>query len=185
MTTKVISPTAILSYPHLFEPNLPPGAAEPVYSCALVFEKGVDLGELKKAALAAASEKFGNKTEALIRDGKLKLPFRTDVEDKGYPEGSVFMNVKNKLKPGIVGIHPGPDGKPLPIEDPTLVYAGCKVRASLRPYAYEVSGNRGVAFSLNNLQKLADGDRLDGRVKAADEFEADLSAKPADLSDLL
>ena len=185
MTTKVISPAAILSYPHLFEPNLPPGAAEPVYSCALIFEKGTDLGELKKAALAAATEKFGNKAEALIRDGKLRMPFRTDGEEKGYPEGSIFMNVKNKSKPGIVSVYPGPDGKPTTIDDPAQIYAGCKVRVSLRAYAYDVSGNKGVAFSLNNLQKLADGDRLDGRVKAADEFDADLSAKPADLADLL
>lgn len=183
--SKVISPQAVLSYPHLFEPNLPPGATEPVYSCALVFEKGTDLAELKKAALAAATEKFGNKAEGLIRDGKLKMPFRTDAEDKGYPAGSIFMNVKNKSKPGIVSTYPGPDGKPTSIEDPSAIYAGCKVRASLRAYAYDVSGNKGVAFSLGNLQKLADGDRLDGRKRAEDEFEADLSAKPADLDDIL
>ncbi len=183
--TKVITPEAVLSYPHLFEPNTPPGAAEPVYSCALVFTKGTDLSELKKAALAAAQEKFGNKAESLIRDGKLRMPFRTDAEDKGYPEGSVFMNVKNKSKPGIVSIYPGPDGKPQPINDEGQIYAGCKVRASLRAYAYDVSGNKGVAFSLGNMQKMADGERLDGRKRAEDEFEADLSAKPAALDDLL
>ena len=183
--SKIITPQAVLSYPHLFEPNLPPGASEAVYSCALVFEKGTDLGELRKAAIAAANEKFGNKAEALVRDGKLRLPFRTDAEDKGYPEGAVFMNVKNKSKPGIVSIYAGADGKPTSIEDPAQIYAGCKVRASLRAYAYDVSGNKGVAFSLGNLQKLADGDRLDGRVKASDEFEADLSVAPADLEDIL
>lgn len=183
--TKVFTPQAVLSYPHLFEPNTPPGATEAVYSCALVFEQGTDLTEMKKAAVEAAKEKFGAKAEALIRDGKLKLPFRTDAEDKGYPEGSIFMNVKNKQKPGIVSIYPGPDGKPTAITDPSQVYAGCKVRASLRAYAYDVSGNKGVAFALGNLQKLADGDRLDGRKRAEDEFEADLSAKPADLDDIL
>ena len=183
--TKVITPEAVLSYPHLFEPNTPPGAAEPVYSCALVFPKGTDLSALKKAALAAAQEKFGNKAEALIRDGKLRMPFRTDAEDKGYPEGAVFMNVKNKSKPGIVSVYPGADGKPQAITDESQIYAGCKVRASLRAYAYDVSGNKGVAFSLGNMQKLADGERLDGRKRAEDEFEADLSAKPAELDDLL
>ena len=183
--TKIITPQAVLSYPHLFEPNTPPGASEAVYSCALIFEKGTDLSGLKKAALEAATEKFGAKAEALIRDGKLKLPFRNDGADKGYPDGSIFMNVKNKAKPGIVSIFPGADGKPTPISDEAQIYAGCKVRVSLRAYAYDVSGNKGVAFALGNLQKLADGDRLDGRKKAEDEFEADLSAKPADLDDLL
>jgi hypothetical protein len=95
------------------------------------------------------------------------------------------MNVKNKSKPGIVSTYPGPDGKPTPIDDTNAIYAGCRVRASLRAYAYDVSGNKGVAFSLGNLQKLADGDRLDGRKRAEDEFEADLSAKPADLDDII
>lgn len=183
--SKVFTPQAILSYPHLFEPTLPPNATEPVYSCSLVFSAGTDLSELKKAALEAAQEKFGTKTESLLRDGKLRMPFRSDIEDKGYPEGSVFMNVKNKAQPGIVSIFAGPDGKPTPITDPSLIYAGCKVRASLRAYAYDTAGNKGVAFSLGNLQKLGDGDRLDGRVRAEDEFDADLSAKPADLDDIL
>jgi hypothetical protein len=184
--SKVITPEAILSYPHLFEPTIPPMATEPVYSCVLVFEKNTDISDLKAAALEVAKEKFGNKTEALLRDGKLRMPFRTDgIMEKGYPEGSVFMNVKNKSAPGIVSIYAGADGKPAPITDPSQLYSGCKVRASVRAYAYDVTGNKGVAFALGNIQKLSDGERLDGRVRAEDEFTADLSAKPADLSDLV
>ena len=184
--SKVISPEAIISYPHIFEPTIPPMATEPVYSCVLVFSKDADLAEMKKIALEVAKEKFGNKTDSLIRDGKLRMPFRTDgLEEKGYPEGSCFMNVKNKQRPDVVSIYPGPDGRPMSIDDPAQLYSGCKVKASLRAYAYDVSGNKGVSFALGNLQKLADGERLDGRKRGADEFAADLSAKPADLSDLV
>ncbi|WP_423787999.1 ssDNA-binding protein, partial [Klebsiella pneumoniae] len=37
---------------------------------------------------------------------------------------------------------------------------------------YEQSGNKGVAFGLQNLQKLRDGEPLGGRVPASKAFEA-------------
>ena len=179
---KAITPKGRLSYPHLFEPQIPPGAAEPVYSCALVFEDGTDLRELEQIAEQVGREKWGDKYAALAKAGKIRSPFRTDGEPKGYPEGSIFINVKSKQAPGIVSIFPGADGKPQKIEDPSDVYAGCYARASVRAYAYDVSGNKGVSFALNNLQKMADGERMDGRSKAEDEFDADASAA-AELED--
>jgi hypothetical protein len=56
------------------------------------------------------------------------------------------------------------------------------VRASLRAFAYDTNGNKGVSFGLNNIQKLGEGQRLDGRKAATDEFDADLSQAPADIS---
>lgn len=174
--SKVITPKAILSYPHLFEPQIPPGQTDPVYSCTLVFPEGSDLTDLRKAAEAVGQEKWGAKFAGGVKDGKIKLPFRTDGEEKGYPEGSVFINVKSKAAPGVVSIYPGADGKPQRIDDPSQVYAGCQVRVSLRAFAYDVNGNRGISFALNNVQKVADGQRLDGRSRAEDEFEADSNA---------
>jgi len=185
--TKVITPEAVISYPHVFEPQTPPGASEPVYSCSLVFEAGVDLSELKATAAAVAKEKWGDKTKSLMESGKIRMPFRTDGEEKGYPEGSIFMNVKSKQQPGVVSKFAGDNGKPAPITDPKEIYPGAKVRASLRAYAYSVNGNNGVAFSLGNLQKVGDGPRMDGRLSASDEFTATErpSADISDLDDLL
>jgi hypothetical protein len=64
--SKVITPEAIISYPHVFEPQTPPGASEPVYSCCLVFLDGTDMSELKATAAAVAKEKWGDKTKALM-----------------------------------------------------------------------------------------------------------------------
>lgn len=172
MSKILITPEATLSYPHLFTPSAPNPLAEPVYSCSLVFAPGTDLSILKQAAFMAARERWGDKAEALIKSGKVRLPFRTDAEEKGYPAGSIFINVKSKMKPGIVSRYAGPDGKPQKIEDEEQIYPGCKVRASLRAFTYDTNGNRGVSFALNNIQKLADGERLDGRKRAEDEFEA-------------
>lgn len=179
----VITPKAVLSYPHLFEPQIPPNQTDPVYSCTLVFEEGTDLSPLEKAAEAVARDKWGAKYEAMKKAGKIRSPFRTDAEEKGYPEGSVFINIKSKAAPGVVSIYPGDDGKPAKITDPSQIYPGCLARASVRPFAYDVTGNAGISFALNNIQKLGDGDRLDGRMRAEDEFEADANAS-ADLNDL-
>lgn len=182
---RLVSPEAIASYPHLFEPRPNMSTGAPEYSVSLVFEPDADLKSLKAAALEVAKEKFGSKTEALIKSGSLRMPFR-DGADK-YGEGYVYINTKCKAAPGIVSRFAGADGKPQKIEDPAEIYAGARIRCSLSPYAYDVSGNKGVAFGLNNVQKLRDGERIDGRLSADSEFEALESADTSgtELDDLL
>ena len=179
----IITPKAILSYPHLFEPRPSTPGGEPVYSCSLVFEPGTDLSAMKQEALRVAREKWADKTDAMLRTGKIRMPFREDGEEKGYPPGAVFINVRSRTAPGIVDRYAGPDGKPVRINDPEAVYPGCYVRASLRAFAYDTNGNRGVSFGLCNVQKLGDGQRLDGRKKPEDEFEAE--ERTPSVSDIL
>lgn len=186
--------------------------ATPKYSVSLVFPEGTDLKAMKEAALQVATAAFGETAADKIRSGKIRWPFRginepgtDDAEDmaaKGYDrygEGTVFVNTSAKLKPGVVSLIPDPQtDKPAAIvnasgdlrfADGTVsagvraVYAGVFARVSLTCYAYDVRGNKGVTFGLNNLQVVKDGERLDGRSDAADEFEADPNAV-ADLSDL-
>lgn len=188
MSTRIITPKAILSYPNLTTPVVDDnGIAK--YSCALIFPKGTDLTELKKAAIAILVEKFGaKKAKEGIRDGSFKLPFRNDWEKKGYPEGSTFFNCKTKQKPQVVSQIPGPDGKPKRFDDDEVdeqCYAGCMVIASVGPFYYNHKGNKGVSFGLNNLQKVGEGEPLGNRVDAEEEFAADpdAAAKLADLED--
>lgn len=184
VSRKVITPEAIISYPHLFTPQaVKPGDPEK-YSAALVFTDGTDLTPLKRAAVAAAREKF-SQADKLIKAGKIKMPFRDDGEEKGYPEGSVFINVKTDSQPGVVSTIPDPDngGRPTRIDDPEEVYPGAIVLASVVAYGWEYMGKKGVSFALNNIQKLRDGERLDGKVAAVDEFDADEDAV-ASLEDL-
>jgi hypothetical protein len=51
-------------------------------------------------------------------------------------------------------------------------YSGCYARATITAYGYDKAGNKGVAFGLQNVQKLADGERFSGRTAAEDDFEA-------------
>jgi hypothetical protein len=185
MAEKVITPEALLSYPALFEPK-PSPSGELRYGCSLVFQEGDDVSALENAALAAAEERWGAKAKDMLQKKQLKWPFRDGAERDapGYGPGTRFMNVSSKQPPGVVDRYAGADGKPRPITDPRELYPGCKVRASLRPFTYDTNGSKGVSFALNNLQKLGDGDRIDGRLAAEDEFDA-VEPGAADVNDLL
>ncbi len=186
----VVTPKAILSYPHLDVPQAPRAGTlgKAKYSATLVFPEGTDLSALQAAAMAAGDEKWPGKFAEMVRVGAARSPFRKDAENKGYAPGSFFLNVRTEQKPGIVYLHAGADKKPAPVPAEKVkedLYPGAFVRAQIRAFAYDNSGNKGVSFALNNIQKLGDGERLDNRQAATDAFEADLSAAPADISNLL
>lgn len=200
---KVITSEVTLSYPNLLVARAGKGAnAKAQFSAALVIfpeqqktEAGQKmLGQLKAAALVAAESRWGNKAAEMFRTKALRSPFRDDAEAKSYPEGSIFLNVRTQNKPACVFSYPDPEsvkaGTPKPKkmtddEVKTQMYAGAKVRASLVAFPYDVDGNKGVSFALNNLQKVGEGERIDGRKAAEDEFDADLSQAPADISGLI
>ena len=176
---KLITPPAILSYPFLFKPQKN-DKGDDIYSCVLVFCKGTDMTALNNAAREAAREEWGDKGEDFFRKQKHPI-FRTD-EEKGYPEGSIFVRVKTKEKPEIVGRYKGADGKPIAITDPAEIYAGCMVKASVNAAAYDhPTTGKGVSFWLGNIQKVGEGTRLDGRRKAADEFDGEEAPAADDL----
>jgi hypothetical protein len=162
-TTKVITPECVISYPWVFTPGKDPNG-ELKYSACLIFPKGTTV----------ATETWGSKTKQMLATKQLRWPLRDGAEKAtmGYGADKVFLSAKSTRQPGVVSKYAGQDGKPLAITDPDELYPGCKVRASLIPFAYDVNGNRGVSFLLGNIQKLGDGPRLDNRLRAEDEFEA-------------
>jgi hypothetical protein len=207
--TKVITPVGVLSYPHLFtaQKAQEEGKKDKFGATVIFFPTGADLSRydeatakmlanadlkpLQEAAAAAAVAKWGDKAMDMFRRNALKSPFRkegdsygTSMAEKGYPEGCVFINVRSDSRPQVVSRLPGPDGKPQIIVDAGAVYPGCLVRVSVRAFGYDVSGNKGVSFGLNNVQKWAEGPRMDKRMDASAEFDADLTAAPANLDDV-
>ena len=58
------------------------------------------------------------------------------------------------------------------ITDPLAIYSGCYIRASINIYPFNANGNRGIAAGLSNIQFWEDGEPLNGRVRAEDEFDA-------------
>lgn len=195
--TKVTTPVGICSYPALFAPKAQSNkaGAKAKYSLTIVFtpeqQKTPEYEALKQAALEAGRKKFGADFEAKVLKGSYKWAIRKDGEEKGYGKGTTFINLRSDGKPGVVSRFAGPDGKPQVITaemqvpgNPNEVYPGCLVRASVSAYGYDTDGNRGVSFGLNNVQKMGEGARIDGRKAATEEFEADLTQPVADLGDV-
>lgn len=162
--TTVITPPATGCYVFLTrpQPSMNPGG-DPQFGITLVFPKTTPLADLKQAAYLAAAKKWGNKIPSNLRS-----PFRdgdTDKPDDPLFANSMFISARTKQAPGAVG----PDRQPLPNPEFDL-YAGMRCRASITAFAYDTAGNKGVSFALNNVQKLADGERLSGRMDAESEF---------------
>lgn len=166
--SNVMTPEFRVSFPSVFRPRAPMAGStgEPKYGVTMLFPKGADLTPLKKAAEAAIVEKWGADKAKWPKN--LRTPFRDqgEKEFEGYEEGAVYINATSKQKPGLV------DAKVQEIIDDSEFYAGCYARATVRAFAYDTAGNRGVAFGLQNIQKLRDGDPLGGRTRASQDFEA-------------
>lgn len=165
----LITPIATLSFPTLFTPKPRSEGGDPVFSCSLLFgvseQKSKEYKALQDACVAAAKTKFGDK----VNIAQVSMPFR-DASEKdyvGYDDGVMYINPWTKQKPGIV------DARLQDILEPSLVYAGQKVRAQVTPFAWTNSGKKGVSFGLNNIQIVkADAPRIDGRVAANKAFDA-------------
>ena len=172
--TKVITGETRWSYVNVWQPKGIDGS-KPKYSISLVIPKSdTKTIEKIKAAIQAAYKEGESKLKGNGRVvpplAALKTPLRDgDAErpgDEAYA-GCYFVNASNYTQPGIV------DRNREDIIDEREVYSGCYGRASITFYAFNSSGNRGIACSLNNLQKLRDGEQLGGHSRAQDDFADD------------
>lgn len=172
--TKVLLTDVRLSYAQLFEPKSINGS-DPKYSVSLIISKEdtqtlkVVENAIQAAVEAGKQEKFKGSIKGL------KLPLRDGDEerdDEAYAN-AMFLNANSNEKnpPQVVSRFRDPEtGKPrlLTEED---VYSGCYANVTVNFYAFNTSGNRGVAVGLGNVQKTKDGERLAGGASAADEFD--------------
>lgn len=178
MSNKVINPMKVItgpetrwSYVNAWEAKSINGGT-PKFSVSLLIPK-TDTATVKKiqAAIQAAYEEGESKLKGNGRTvpalSVLKTPLRDgDAErpdDEAYA-GHWFVNANSNTAPGIV------DADRQPIINRSEVYSGVYGRASISFYAYNVNGNKGVACSLNNLQKIKDGEPLGGKSRAEDDF---------------
>jgi hypothetical protein len=180
---KVVLKKVRLSFPRLDKPEAFEGG-QPKYKGTFIVEDEATKKEIAAAVLQVGKAAFGDKFADKIRSGKLNNPIKkTDPEDNpGYPEGSVFIRATSVEQPGLVAVWRGKDGKPARV-DADQFYAGCVVNVSLYCSSFDMPANKGVTFYLNNLQFVEDGERLDNRIAAEDEFEVDEDAE-APLDDL-
>lgn len=170
-TTKVVTGVVRLSYANVWEPVSINGGT-PKYSVSLIVPKSDTktieaINAAVDTAIKEGAAKFGGK---IPNKAALKLPLRDgDVErdDEAY-KGAYFVNANSTSAPQIV------DRAVQPILDRSEVYSGCYARVSINFYAFNSSGNRGIACGLGNIQKVRDGEPLGGKSSAAADFATDL-----------
>ena len=152
------------SYANVWEAKSINGS-EPKYSVSLIIPKSdtKTVNKIRKAIQAAYTEgesKLKGNGRSVPPLKAIKTPLRDgDIDrpdDEAY-KNSYFINANSKTAPGIV------DADRQPILDRNEVYSGCYGRASISFYAFNSNGNKGIACSLNHLQKFADGESLGGR----------------------
>jgi hypothetical protein len=163
-----------LSFPVLFSPRPRAPGGEPAYQCSLLFDQVAQrdpaFAALRQAVRDEIDDKCGpGKSQDKTFMAGLRSPFRpcSEKQYKGYdiPNG-VFISPWTKTRPGVV------DAQRNEIMVPEDIWPGQLARASVAPFYYNTSGNKGVSFALNNLQICGAGsERLDGRRAAKDDFD--------------
>ena len=188
MAMNLRTPIGILSFPVVFTPRPVVPGGEPRFQINLLFDKDAqatfEFTNLKRGVQQAIDDEWGQgKSQDRAFVQRLRLPFRRcqDKQYKGYDiPGGVYITPWTKKRPGIV------DANRMEITVPDDVWAGQLVRATVSPFAYTQSGNTGISFALNNIQICrTDGERLDGRKAATEDFDKYVGpgGAPADSDD--
>jgi hypothetical protein len=170
----VKTPIGRLSYPAVYKKAKFDGdTSEGAYQCTLLFPKGSDLSDLKKAAAAAMKSRYS---------GGIPKGFRSPFMDGDEPDedgndrgpecaGQIVVKFKNRYRqPGVVGTKVGSDGKLTPLtEESGELYPGCWARASVQPFCWEFANKKGVSFLLINIQKTGEGEPFGGTITRPDD----------------
>lgn len=161
------------SYAFVFAPRKKDDGTEGKYSVQLLIPKSDKVAKkliddaVEAAKQAGISGKWNGK---LPPASKLHLPLRDGDEefpDDATYEGMWFMNAGSVQKPGIRVLENGQMHEALDSDD---FYSGCWGAAVVNFFAYNTSGNVGVAAGLNNIIKTRDDESLGGGRSAETDF---------------
>lgn len=157
----LITPKGRLSFCQILTAK-PNKRGKDMFGTSILIPGTSDIGLLIEATKKCAAEKWGN---ALPKN--LKSPFLKagEFEYEGYEDGWTLLRPTAIQKPGVVNAA-GEN-----VDESSEIYPGRWAILSLRPFAYDVDGNRGVSFGLQNVQLLDHDTNLAGRTRAEDEFE--------------
>jgi len=175
-TKKFVTPVFRASFPHLFMAHAMDDKSEAKFGVSAIWTPAKFTArekELWKAILAEMDrqciEAFGKKRADLPGNYKKGIRNGNEREDmEGYGEGTRFANLTSKNRPGVID----KDNNEISKEEGNTdeIYPGCYLRATVGIYTYDVSGGKGVALGLRNIQKVKDGERLDNRTDADEDF---------------
>lgn len=174
MTTEFVTGKVRFNYPEFFVPKAPDDKPTQLkYSVSILIPKSdtKTLAAIKAAQEEAIAETWGAKrpakVETTLHDGdgvrvKSGEPYNADHH------GHFVMTVSTKFAPEVYSA----DMKLLdPLTGKGMFKSGDYGRVVIRPYTYDVSGNRGVSFGFSKVQKIADGAPIiSAKSRSADDF---------------
>jgi hypothetical protein len=147
-----------LSYVHIFKKKDWGDNNEAKYQCRLLIHPDNKklLTEISRNTDELLTANFGSKK------ANLKRLLNKEPEEM---DGVVYyyINANTNRKPTIV------NRQARPINDEEEIYSGCYANAQIYMQAFSKGGNKGISAILDGIQKIGDGDRLDGRAPC--EFE--------------
>lgn len=175
--TKITIGPVRFSYCNVWKPRKANDDGKEKYSVSIIIDKG-DKKTIKKVQRAIQAAIDSGKA---ILNGKknVKKPLRDGDEDRegdGAYEGAYFLNANSDNQPGII------NSKKEEIIDQREFKSGDYGFVSVNFFAYNRKGNAGVGVGLNHLMKTKDGEPLNGRGSAEDDF-ADIQVEDDEDSD--
>lgn len=180
----VVTGQCRFSFVHLFKPYSNRQGGEPKFSVTLLIPKS-DFATRQRidAAIQAAVQDGVSSRWNGIQPPQLFYPIHDGDSPKpsdGLPFGEecrghwvITASTKADQRIDIV------DAQCNPILNQSDVYSGMYGRVSMRFFAYNAGGKKGIGCGLRNVQKLGDGTPLSGRSSAADDFASLAATEPA------
>lgn len=163
------------SYLYIFEPRNTE-AGDSKYTATLILPKSdivtkqkID-AEIQRVLQEASAKTFKGNPPAnpkiTIYDGDGIRPSGELFSEECH--GCWVINTSASRKEDFIIV----DANGQDIFDRNEVYSGCYGRASIRFFAYNNNGNKGIGCALCGIQKLEDGEPLAGRNTAREDFAA-------------
>jgi len=164
LLTKMVTPEIKCSFPYLFETSDYTGK----YGLSIPVPEDDEktIKQIKTLIGNAAENKWGKKARTEIGK-KIDSPLRNGNDEKEDDEiyrDTIFFSANSSTRPGVI------DRYKQPIMEMEDIYPGCIIRASINFYAYDYKGKKGIACGLQNVMKVADGERIGGKSSAEDDF---------------
>lgn len=163
---------AKINYPALFTPKSIKGSPAKYSACLLIPKDDQETIKKYQEALEAAyaaGEKKLSTGKVVPKLSSLHCPLHDGDEEKPGQEAyenCFFLNASSREKPKVV------DRELNPITDPSVIYSGCIVNASVTLYAYKTDVSKGVAAALNAVQLVKRGERIGWGPSVENEFTA-------------
>jgi len=169
--TKFVSPEIRSSFPHLVKPAEEKFGSKFSVSLGLPKDNEEAVEALFEVIRNAAENKWGPKAPEQVGNS-IKIFVEDCDELEKYKDDPVYkgclkFSAKSDRRPGLVD----PKLNPVALEDiEDFFYPGAIVRVSVTAYGTETGGSRTIAFGLNNVMFVRDGERIGGGSKAEDDF---------------